>query len=121
MNQDTSSDMRSAQPDTTDRHAADTTSQAQVTTRPLPSDALLIVPVRNAVLFPGLVLPLTVGSERARAAVQEAVRLEQPIGVLLQSKADVDEPGPDDLHWVGASAGVLRYVTTPEGVHHIIC
>ena len=121
MNQDTSSDMRSAQPDTTDRQAADATSQALVTTRPLPSDALLIVPVRNAVLFPGMVLPLTVGSERARAAVQEAVRLEQPIGVLLQSKADADDPGPDDLHWVGTSAGVLRYVTTPEGVHHIIC
>ncbi len=121
MNQDTSSDMRPAQPDTTDRQAADATSQPLVTTRPMPSDALLIVPVRNAVLFPGMVLPLTVGSERARAAVQEAVRLEQPIGVLFQSKADADDPGPDDLHWVGTSAGVLRYVTTPEGVHHIIC
>jgi ATP-dependent Lon protease len=88
---------------------------------PLPSDALLIVPVRNAVLFPGTVLPLTVGSERARAAVEEAVRLEQSIGVLLQKSADVDDPGPDDLHWVGTSAGVLRYVTTPEGVQHIIC
>jgi ATP-dependent Lon protease len=121
MNQDTSSDMRSAQPDTPDRQAADVTSQALVTTRPMPSDALLIVPVRNAVLFPGMVLPLTVGSEPARAAVQEAVRLEQPIGVLLQSKAEVDDPGPDDLHWVGTGAGVLRYVTTPEGVHHIIC
>jgi ATP-dependent Lon protease len=120
MNQDTSSDLRSGQPDPTDRQAADATSQALVTTR-LPSDALPIVPVRNAVLFPGMVLPLTVGSERARAAVQEAVRLEQPIGVLLQSKAGVDDPGPDDVHWVGTSAGVLRYVTTPEGVHHIIC
>ena len=121
MNQDTSSDMRSAQPDTTDRQAADATSQALVTTRPLPSDALIIVPVRNVVLFPGMVLPLTVGRERSRAAVQEAVRLERPIGVLLQSKPEVDDPGPDDLHWVGTSAGVLRYVTTPDGVHHIIC
>ena len=121
MNQDTSSDMRSGQPDTTDRQATEARSQALVTTRPLPSDALLIVPVRNAVLFPGMVLPLTVGSERARSAVQEAVRLEQPIGVLLQSKADVDDPVPEDVHWVGTSAGVLRYVTTTEGVHHIIC
>jgi len=121
MNQDTSSDMRSAQPDTSGRDAADATSQALVTAQPLSSDALLIVPVRNAVLFPGMVLPLTVGSERARSAVQQAVRLEQPIGVLFQSKVDVDDPGPDDLHRVGTSAGVLRYVTTPEGVHHIIC
>ena len=121
MNQDTSPDLRSAQPDTSEQHAGDPSPQAQVATRALPPDALLIVPVRNAVLFPGLVLPLAVGNERALAAVHEALRLEQPIGVLLQNKADVDDPGPGDLHAVGTSAGVLRYVTTPEGVHHIIC
>jgi ATP-dependent Lon protease len=48
------------------------------------------------------------------------VRLERPIGVLLQSKPDVEEPGPDDLHWVGTSAAVLRYVTTPDGTHHAV-
>ena len=61
------------------------------------------------------------GRERSRAAAQEAVRLERPLGVLLQSKPDVDEPGPDDLHWVGTSADVLRYVTAPDGAHHAIC
>ena len=78
-------------------------------TRPLPDDALIILPVRNVVMFPGTVLPLTVGRERSRAAAQEAVRLERPLGVLLQNKPDVDEPGPDDLHWVGTSANVMRY------------
>ena len=38
--------------------------------------------------------------------------------MLLQSKPEVDEPGPDDLHWVGTSAAVLRYVTAPDGAHH---
>jgi ATP-dependent Lon protease len=113
--------MLSGQPERTDGPTSDAPSRALVTARPLPSDALLIVPVHSAVLFPGTVLPLTVGSERARAAVQEAVRLEQPIGVLYQKAAEVDDPGPDDLHWVGTSAVVLRYVTTPDGVHHIIC
>jgi ATP-dependent Lon protease len=89
-------------------------------TRPLPDDALIILPVRNVVMFPGTVLPLTVGRERSRAAAQEAVRLERPLGVLLQHKPDVDEPGPDDLHWVGTSANVMRYVTTPDGLHHAI-
>ena len=88
--------------------------------RPLPDDALIIVPVRNVVLFPGTVLPLTVGRERSRAAAQEAVRLQRPLGVLLQSKPEVDEPGPDDLHWVGTTASVLRYITTPDGTHHAI-
>jgi ATP-dependent Lon protease len=89
--------------------------------RPLPDDALIVVPVRNVVLFPGMVFPLTVGRERSRAAVQEAVRLQRPLGVLLQSKPDVEVPGPDDLHWVGTSASVLRYITAPDGSHHAIC
>jgi ATP-dependent Lon protease len=89
-------------------------------TRPLPDDALIILPVRNVVMFPGAVFPITVGRDRSRAAAQEAVRLERPLGVLLQSKPDVDEPGPDDMHWVGTSASVLRYITTPDGLHHAI-
>ncbi|HEX6138717.1 MAG TPA: endopeptidase La, partial [Casimicrobiaceae bacterium] len=87
---------------------------------PLPEDALIILPVRNVVMFPGAVFPLTVGRERSRAAAQEAVRTERPLGVLLQSKPDIEEPGPDDLHWVGTSASVLRYITTPDGLHHAI-
>ena len=77
--------------------------------------------MRNVVLFPGMVLPLTVGRERSRAAAQEAARLQRPLGVLLQNKPDVDEPGPDDMHWVGTTANVLRYVTAPDGSHHAIC
>ena len=93
---------------------------AAAVARPLPDDALIVLPVRDLVLFPATVMPIGVGRERSRAAVQEAVRLERPIGVMLQSKPDVDEPGPDDLHWVGTSAAVLRYVTTPDGSHHLV-
>src|SRR6516225_9829267 len=77
--------------------------------RPLPEDAIAIVPVRNVVLFPGTVIPLTVGRERSRAAAQEAARAQRPLGVLLQSRPEVEEPGPDDLHWIGTTATVLRY------------
>jgi len=91
------------------------------TMRPLPEGAVAIVPVRNVVLFPGLVVPLAVGRERSRAAAQHAARLQAPLGILLQSKPDVDEPGPDDLHWVGTTATVLRYITAPDGSHHAIC
>ena len=93
----------------------------QGTPRALPEDALIIVPVRNVVLFPGMVVPLTVGRERSRAAAHEAARLQRPLGVLLQSNAEAEEPGPDDLHWVGTTANVLRYITSPEGTHHAIC
>ncbi len=88
--------------------------------RPIPDDALAILPVRNVVLFPGTVFPLTIGREKSRAAVQDAVRHERTLGVLLQSKPDVDEPAAEDLHWVGTSATIIRYITTPDGVHHAI-
>ena len=82
---------------------------------------MIIVPVRKVVLFPGMVIPLMVDRERSRAAVQEAVRLERPSGGLMQSRRDVAHPGPDDLHWIGTTATVLRYITAPDGTHHAIC
>ncbi|MDB5808156.1 MAG: endopeptidase La [Betaproteobacteria bacterium] len=106
-------------------HAAQNSAPANTSrassARALPDDALIIMPVRQAVLFPGVVLPLTVGRERSRAAAQEAVRLERPLGVLLQTKPDVDLPQPDDLHWVGTTANVVRYITAPDGSHYAIC
>jgi len=87
---------------------------------PVPQDALIILPVRNLVVFPNTVVPLSIGRSRSQAAVQEAVRLERPLGVLLQNKPDVEEPTPEDLHWVGTSVGVLRYVTAPDGSHHVV-
>ncbi len=88
--------------------------------RAIPEDALIVLPLRNVVLFPGTLQPLAIGRPRFQAAAQEAVRLERPAGVLLQNKPEVEDPAPEDLHWVGTSAAVLRYVTTPEGVHHAI-
>jgi ATP-dependent Lon protease len=107
-----------ARPDTLSPQAR---RQEGLSPRPVPEDALIIVPVRNVVLFPGMVVPLVVDRERSRAAVQEAVRLQRPLGILLQSKRDADQPGPDDLHWVGTTATILRYVTAPDGSHHVIC
>ena len=93
----------------------------QGTMHPLPEDALIILPVREVVLFPGAVMPLRIGRERSRAAAMEAARLQRPLGVLLQSRPEVDEPGLDDLHTVGTSANVLRYITAPDGAHHVVC
>jgi len=96
-------------------------SEGAATSRPVPEDALIIVPVRNMVVFPGMVFPLTVGRERSRAAAYEAARLQRPLGILLQTKAETEQPGPSDLHWVGTTANVLRYITAPDGAHHAIC
>jgi ATP-dependent Lon protease len=87
----------------------------------LPADILPLVPVRNLVLFPGTVVPVTMGRPRSIAAAQAGVRGERPIGVVLQREAGVEDPGPLDLHRVGTTANVLRYMTAPDGNHHLIC
>ena len=87
----------------------------------VPDNALVIVPVRNMVLFPGVVVPIAIGRKASIAAAQYAVKTERPIGVVLQRNPDADTPGPDDLSPMGTVAAVLRYVTTPDGNHHLIC
>ncbi|WP_119459372.1 endopeptidase La [Rhodospirillaceae bacterium SYSU D60014] len=87
----------------------------------IPADAVIIVPVRNTVLFPGTVLPLTIGRERSLAAAQDAARNERPVGILLQRSDEVAEPGPTDLYEVGTIAGILRYVTGNDETHHLVC
>ncbi len=87
----------------------------------LSDDVIPIIPVRNLVLFPGAVLPVTVGRARSVAAAQEAARTERPVGILLQREEAVEEPTGGDMHRVGATAGILRYVTTPDGAHHLVC
>jgi len=87
----------------------------------LPSDAVIIVPVRNTVLFPGMVLPVSVGRPGSVAAAQQALREQRQIGLLLQRDQAVDDPRPGDLYRVGTVANLVRYVTAPDGNHHLIC
>ena len=87
----------------------------------LPEDALIIVPVRNLVLFPGLVAPINIGRERTIAAAQEATRSEIQIGVVLQRDAGTDMPQPGQLHQIGTAASILRYVTSQDNMHYIVC
>ncbi len=88
---------------------------------PLPPDALIIVPVRNTVLFPGLVLPITVGRAKSIAAAQQAVREQRQVGILLQRAADIADPTPIDMHRMGTVANIVRYITAPDGSHHLVC
>jgi ATP-dependent Lon protease len=88
--------------------------------RPLPEDALIVVPMRNTVLFPGVISPITIGRKSSVAAAQEAVRSEKKIGFLLQRDAKKDDLRPDDLYWVGTAGQVVRYITGQEGAHHLV-
>ena len=86
----------------------------------LPEDAMIILPGRQVVLYPGITLPLALGRPKSIAAAQEAARAERPLGLILQRNPEDEEPGPDGLYEVGTSGSILRYVTAPDGTHHII-
>lgn len=90
-------------------------------TKPLPSDVLIVVPVRDLVLFPEMVFPVSVGRPSSVAAIQQAVREQRQILLVLQRDPAKDELVPADLHPVGTVVNILRYVTTPDGNHHIVC
>src|SRR3984885_3982493 len=88
---------------------------------PLPADALIIVPVRNIVLFPGMVLPVALGRQKSVAAAQQAVRDQRQVGILLQRDAEVAGPTAIDMHRMGTVANIVRYITAPDGAHHLVC
>ena len=90
------------------------------TTTELPADELIIVPVRSMVLFPGVVLPVTIARAGSVAAAQAAVREGRPVGFLMQRDPKQDDPAAIDLHRTGTIANVLRYVTAPDGSNHLI-
>ena len=103
-----------------DAKLAGADTQPESSPHPIPDDALILLPVRNNVLFPGTIIPLHIDRVTLQAGVQEAVRLERPIGVVLQRKPEAADPGPGDLHEVGTSAAVLRYLTTPDETHRAV-
>jgi ATP-dependent Lon protease len=87
----------------------------------LPADAVPIVPTRSVALFPGTVGPITIGRALSIAAAQEAMRTGHKIALLAQRDPGTAEPRAADLYEIGVLATLLRYVTSPEGAHHLIC
>ena len=86
----------------------------------LPEDALILLAVRHMGMFPGMILPISMRRERSLAAAQAALKAERPFGLLLQKNPEANEPGPDDLYSIGTVATTLRYITSPDGTHHVV-
>ncbi|MEP6885604.1 MAG: endopeptidase La [Gammaproteobacteria bacterium] len=94
-------------------------------------DVLIILPVGNTVLFPGVVLPIAISGDAALAAAQEAVRTQRRVGLLLQKEPGAAAPAgtavqdgaaasADNLHRVGTAASIVRFITAADGTHHLI-
>lgn len=78
-------------------------------------EILPILPLRNTVLFPGVVIPITVGRDKSIRLVQEANKGNKTIGVVAQMDADIEEPGFDDIYKFGTQATIMKMLRMPDG------
>ncbi len=76
---------------------------------------LPVLPVRNTVLFPGMVIPVTVGRAKSIRLVKKAYKGNRIIGVTAQLNQQKDEPTPDDLYRIGTVAYIIKMITLPDG------
>ena len=74
-----------------------------------------ILPVRNLVLFPGVVSPILIGRDSSKIVVQKAEKKGEAIGIICQRDPEVDVPLQGDLYEVGVYAKVMKLLTLPNG------
>lgn len=78
-------------------------------------EELSILPLRNNVLFPGVVMPITVGRDKSIKLIQDAYNNKKQIAVVSQKNGELEEPSYDDLHEVGTVAQILKLLKMPDG------
>ena len=78
-------------------------------------EILPILPLKNTVLFPGVVIPITIGREKSIRAVQKAYETHKMLAVLSQRDAESDSILPDNLYRIGTVARILRLLKMPDG------
>jgi ATP-dependent Lon protease len=83
-------------------------------------DILPILPLRNTVMFPGVVLPITVGRQKSLQLIQEVYRGNRLIGTIAQKDGSVDDPEQGDLYQIGTIAQVLKILEMPDGTTSVI-
>lgn len=83
-------------------------------------DEIALLPLRNTVLFPGVVLPITVGRDKSIKAVQEAYKADKLIAVVAQKDSTVEDPAVTDLESIGTVARIVKQIRMPDGGTTII-
>ncbi len=82
--------------------------------------AVPVLPLRDIVVFPGMIVPLFVGREKSVKALEEAIRAEKKILLVAQKNASVEEPKSEDLYKVGTLASVLQLLKLPDGTVKVL-
>lgn len=78
-------------------------------------EELPILPLRNTVLFPGVVIPITVGRDKSIKLIKEAYKGDKTLGVVAQKNGNIEDPTEDDLHEIGTIAYILKMLRMPDG------
>lgn len=96
-----------------------TDDKTELPAKSIPTE-LPILPIKNTVLFPGVVLPITVGRQKSIELVKHSYKGNKIIGVIAQKNNKVEEPGFNDLYTVGTVAKILKMFVLPDGNTTII-
>ena len=86
----------------------------QMNSEKVPDD-LLILPLRNTVLFPGVVIPITVGRDKSINLIKDAYKGDKTIGVVSQKNDTVEDPAVEDLNKIGTVANIIKMLRMPDG------
>ena len=90
------------------------------TQRPAYDRALALLPLRDVVVYPHMVLPLFVGRPKSIAALERAMESDEPVFLLAQKNPNDDDPQPQDLHQMGTIANVLQVLKLPDGTVKVL-
>src|SRR5688500_10525628 len=91
-----------------------TEDEAEMNNEELP-DELPVLPLRNTVLFPGVVIPITVGRDKSIRLIKEAYKSDKTIGVVSQINDTIEDPSADDLNKIGTIAYIIKMLRMPDG------
>ncbi len=83
-------------------------------------DALPVLPLRDVVVYPHMVIPLFVGRDKSMRALERAMEGERQILLVAQKSPDIDDPAIKDLHEIGTLAGVLQLLKLPDGTVKVL-
>jgi ATP-dependent Lon protease len=83
-------------------------------------EILNILPLRNTVLFPGVIIPITVGRDKSIKLIKDVYRKDRIIGVVAQKDPDIEDPGSDDLFETGTVAFIIKLLQMPDGNNTVI-
>ena len=88
--------------------------EMRLSEEPVPKSVPLL-PLRNTVLFPGMVIPITIGREKSLRLARECSNSDEPIGVVAQRDNSVEDPTIRDMYRVGTIARILKTLNIPDG------